>query len=122
MLVGGVLGPINRPEVVIAGRYTADGELVMVGRTVPLTAAQSAELGAVLRPAGRKHPWPGEITSYRWGGKDSKKPLTEVRPETVIEVAADAAVQAGQWRHGLRYLRIRADLRPEDLTSLAGES
>jgi ATP-dependent DNA ligase len=118
VLAGGVLGPINRPEVVIAGRYTADGELVMVGRTVPLTAAQSAELGAVLRPGGSRHPWPDEITSYRWGGKDSKKPLTKVRPETVIEVAADAAVQAGQWRHGLRYLRLRAELGPEDVPTL----
>jgi hypothetical protein len=118
VLVGGVLGPINRPEVVIAGRYTADGELVMVGRTVPLTAAQSAELGAVLRPGGSSHRWPDEITSYRWGGKDSKKPLTKVRPETVIEVAADAAVQAGQWRHGLRYVRYRAELGPEDVPTL----
>jgi hypothetical protein len=55
----------------------------------------------VLRPARRDHPWPDEIPSYRWGGKDSKKPLTKVRPDTVIEVAADAAVQAAQWRHGL---------------------
>ncbi|WP_272941260.1 hypothetical protein [Kribbella flavida] len=39
---------------------------------MPLTAAQSAELGAVLRPARRGHPWPDEITSQRWGGKDSK--------------------------------------------------
>ncbi|MEU4607302.1 hypothetical protein AB0F43_30320 [Kribbella sp. NPDC023972] len=69
MLVGGVLGPINRPEVVIAGRYAADGELVMVGRTVPLTAAQSAELGAVLRPGGSRHTWPDEITSYRGVGR-----------------------------------------------------
>ncbi len=118
VLVGGVLGPIDRPEVVIAGRYRGE-ELVMVGRTVPLTAVQSAELGAVLRPAGRGHPWPDEITSYRGGGKDSKKPLTKVRPERVIEVAADAAVQAGQWRHGLRYVRYRADLRPEDVPPFA---
>jgi hypothetical protein len=66
-------------------------------------------------PGGGSHPWPDEITSYRWGGKDSKKPLTKVQPETVIEVAADAAVQAGQWRHGLRY---RAELGPEDVPTL----
>src|SRR4051794_4591690 len=57
VIVGGVLGPIDHPEVVIAGRYRG-GDLVMVGRTVPLTAAQSAELGVVLRPARRGHPWP----------------------------------------------------------------
>jgi hypothetical protein len=52
VVVGGVLGPIDRPEVVIAGRYRGD-ELVMVGRTVPLDPRQSAGLGAVLRPAIR---------------------------------------------------------------------
>ncbi|GAB2647171.1 hypothetical protein [Kribbella swartbergensis] len=35
---GGALGPIIRPDVVIAGLYNADGEFVIVGRTVPLTA------------------------------------------------------------------------------------
>jgi len=115
VIVGGVLGPIDHPEVVIAGRYSAGGGLVMVGRTVPLAAAQSAELGAVLKPAKRGHPWPNEISSYRWGGRDTKNPLTKVQPTTVIEVLADAAMQTGQWRHGLRYARYRPDLRPEDL-------
>ena len=36
VIVGGVLGPITHPDVVIAGVYTADGELVNIGRTVPL--------------------------------------------------------------------------------------
>jgi ATP-dependent DNA ligase len=117
VIVGGVIGPIDRPEVVIAGRYQAD-ELVMVGRTVPLSVADSRQLGAVLRPATRKHPWPDEITSARWGGKDSKKPLTKVRPDVVVEVLADAATQAGQWRHGMRYVRIRAELQPDDVPTL----
>ncbi|TCN32124.1 hypothetical protein EV644_12734 [Kribbella orskensis] len=104
----------------IAGRYTTGGELVMVGRTVPLTAAQSAELGAVLKPARRNHPWPEEISSPRWGGRDSHKPLTKVQPLLVIEVLADAAMQAGPWRHGLRFARIRADLQPEDVPTVPG--
>ena len=78
----------------------AEGELVVVGRTVPLKPNQSAQLAAVLSPATRGHPWPDEITSYRWGGPDSKKPLTKVQPTVVAEVAADAATQAGQARHG----------------------
>lgn len=117
VICGGVIGPIDRPEVVIAGRYRG-GDLVVVGRTVPLTAAQSTELGAMLRPAGRGHPWPDEISSQRWGGRDSKKPLTKVRPDVVVEVSADAAIQAGQWRHPLRMLRPRADLDPEDVEQL----
>jgi ATP-dependent DNA ligase len=116
VIVGGVIGPIDRPEVVIAGRCDED-DLVMVGRTVPLTVTQSAELGAVLRPARRDHPWPDEIASQRWGGKDSKKPLTKVQPTVVVEVLADDAMQAGQWRHGLRYVRVRADIEPGDIDS-----
>ncbi|GAA1531048.1 ATP-dependent DNA ligase [Kribbella lupini] len=102
VICGGVIGPIERPEVVIAGRYLG-GDLVVVGRTVPLTDAQSAELAAVLRPARRNHPWPDEISSQRWAGRDSKKPLTKTRPDDVVEVSADAAIQASQWRHPLRY-------------------
>jgi ATP-dependent DNA ligase len=117
VIVGGVLGPIERPEVVIAGLYRGE-DLVMVGRTGPLSAEQSMALGAVLQPAGPGHPWPDEIRSYRWGGKDSKKPLTRVRPSVVAEVAADAALQAGQWRHPLRYLRYRLDLQPGDVPEL----
>jgi ATP dependent DNA ligase domain len=54
VIVGGVLGPIDRPEVVIAGRYRG-GELGQVGRTVPLSARQSADLGSVLVPAAARH-------------------------------------------------------------------
>ncbi|MEU4294429.1 hypothetical protein AB0E63_39945 [Kribbella sp. NPDC026596] len=74
-----MIGPITRPEVVIAGLYRG-ADLVIVGRTVPLSPAQSAELGAVLTPAKPGHPGPDEITSQRWDVKDSKKPSTKVQP------------------------------------------
>jgi ATP-dependent DNA ligase len=115
VIVGGVLGSIARPDVVIAGLYTVGGELTTVGRTVPLKPAQAAQLASVLEPASADHPWPDEISSQRWGGRDSKKPLTKVEPTTVVEVTADAATQAGQVRHGMRFVRFRAELRPEDL-------
>jgi ATP-dependent DNA ligase len=118
VIVGGVLGTIAHPNVVIAGLYTGGGELVVVGRTVPLKPEQSAQLAAVLTPAGPGHPWPDEISSTRWGGPDAKKPLSKVQPTVVVEVTADAATQAGQVRHGMRYIRTRADLRPEDLPTL----
>jgi hypothetical protein len=35
-----------------------------------------------------------QISSQRWGGKDSKKPLTKVEPLVVAEVTADTAQQA----------------------------
>lgn len=48
VIVGGVLGTVRRTELVIAGRYSDAGELVMVGRTVPLSAAQSGRGASML--------------------------------------------------------------------------
>jgi hypothetical protein len=103
--------------VVIAGLYRGN-DLVVVGRTVPLHPRQAAELGKLLQPAKPGHPWPDQISSQRWGGKDSKKPLTKVEPLIVAEVTADTALQAGQWRHPLRLVRLRAELHPNDLPTL----
>jgi hypothetical protein len=119
VIIGGVLGPITRPDVVIAGLFRGD-DLVIVGRTVPLDPRQAAELGKLLQPAKPGTPWPDEISSQRWGGKDSKKPLTKVEPLLVAEVTADTAPQAGQWRHPLRLVRIRAELQPDDVPTLPG--
>src|ERR1700704_4232596 len=49
-IIGGVPGPIPRPDVLIAGLYRGD-DLVVVGRTVPLHPRQAAGLGELLRPA-----------------------------------------------------------------------
>ena len=65
--MGGVLGSITHLEVVIAGLYNAGAELVVVGRTVPLKPAQSAQLTAVLAPA-RGADTPGRTRSRRTGG------------------------------------------------------
>jgi len=51
-IIGAVIGPISRPESMIVGHYTGDWHLVIVGRSVPLSPAQSASLAAVLEPAG----------------------------------------------------------------------
>jgi hypothetical protein len=91
VIVGGVLGPVQRPEVVIAGRYTAEGE---------------------------EHPWPEEIGTGRWAKTGQTVPLTKVAPHVVAEVTADAALQAGAWPHPLRYVRHRPDLQPVDVDRL----
>lgn len=120
VVIGGVLGSITRPDIVIAGQYDPAGELVIVGRTGPLSPAQSRQLGALLSPAHPGHPWPDQITAYPWGGRDAAKPLTKVEPNVVAEVAADSATQGRQSRHLMRYIRIRPDLTPEDVDELAG--
>jgi ATP-dependent DNA ligase len=118
VLAGGVVGTLEAPSQLVAGRYR-DGELVVVGRTSPLSRAQSAELAAVLRPAERDHPWPDRIGTGRFGGGRLSVPLTRVAPEVVVEVSADAALQAGVFRHPLRFVRVRPDLHPEDVPPIA---
>jgi ATP-dependent DNA ligase len=117
VVAGGVIGPIERPSQLVAGRYR-DGELVVVGRSSPLNAHQAAELAAVLTPAGADHPWPERIGTGRFGGGRLSVALTRVEATAVVEVSADAALQAGVFRHPLRYVRIRPDLRPGDLDPL----
>jgi ATP-dependent DNA ligase len=114
VVAGGVIGTLERPSQLVAGGYR-DGELVVVGRTSPLSPRQAAELAAVLTPARPDHPWPDRIGTGRFGGGRLSVPLTRVAPEVVVEVSADAALQAGVFRHPLRYVRLRPDLRPEDV-------
>jgi hypothetical protein len=52
VIIGGVLGPITRPDVVIVGLYRGDD--LVVGRTVPLDPKQAAELGKLLQPRSRE--------------------------------------------------------------------
>ena len=117
VVAGGVIGTLERPSQLVAGTYR-DGELVVVGRTSPLSPRQSEELAAVLTPADADHPWPDRIGTGRFGGGRLSVPLTRVRPELVVEVSADAALQAGVFRHPLRFVRLRPDLRPEDVAPL----
>ncbi|RZU33907.1 ATP-dependent DNA ligase [Blastococcus saxobsidens] len=117
VLAGGVIGPIGRPGQLVAGQYRG-GELVVVGRTSPLTPEQSAELAGVLRPAADDHPWPERIGTGRFGGGRLSVPLTRVEPTAVVEVSADAALQAGVFRHPLRFVRVRPDLHADDLPVL----
>ncbi|HEY4630960.1 MAG TPA: ATP-dependent DNA ligase [Blastococcus sp.] len=114
VVVGGVIGTMERPSQLVAGRYR-EGELVVVGRTSPLSPRQSAELAAVLTPAVGDHPWPERIGTGRFGGGRLSVALTRVEPAVVVEVSADAALQAGVFRHPLRFVRVRPDLRPDDL-------
>jgi ATP-dependent DNA ligase len=117
VVVGGVIGPIDRPSQLVVGRYRA-GELVVVGRTSPLTPDQAAVVAGVLGPAGPDHPWPDRIGTGRFGGGRLSVPLTRVDPSVVVETSADAALQAGVFRHPLRYVRLRPDLHPSDVAPI----
>jgi ATP-dependent DNA ligase len=114
-IVGAVTGSLKRPEVLVVGRYRGK-ELEIVGRTVKLTDAQSAAIGKLLKPAGVRHPWPDQISTH-WGRAD-RTPIVKVRPAVVVEVTADAALQAGHYRHPLRLVRHRSDLEVGDVETL----
>jgi ATP-dependent DNA ligase len=117
-IVGAVTGTLRRPEVLVVGRYRGK-EFKLVGRTVTLTDDQSAEIGKLLKPAEPLHPRPDQISTH-WG-KGSKTPIVKVQPRLVVEVAADAAQQAGHYRHPLRLVRHRPDLAPGDVETLPSD-
>ena len=118
IIIGAVIGPITAPDAVVAGLYR-DGALVIAGRSVPLTPAQSRSLAAVLTPAGTEHPWPDSILANRFSSGRDRVTITKVQPTVIAEVAADPALQAGVWRHGLRYQRYRPELHPDDIPTLS---
>jgi len=115
-IVGAVTGILRAPEVLVVGRYRGK-VLEVIGRTVKLKDEQAAAIGKLLKPAGARHPWPDEIATH-WG-KGNKTPLIKVQPRLVVEVAADAALQAGHYRHPLRFVRHRTDLAPGDVDTLS---
>jgi ATP-dependent DNA ligase len=117
-IVGAVTGSLQHPEILVVGRYRGK-ELEVIGRTVKLKTDQASLIANLLKPAGAGHPWPDQISTH-WG-KGSKTPIIKVQPKIVVEVAADAAMQAGHYRHPLRLVRHRADLRPTDLPPLPGD-
>lgn len=115
VIVGAVTGSLRQPEVLVVGRYRGK-DLEVVGRTVKLKPDQSAAIGKLLTAAGTRHPWPDQISTH-WG-RGSKTPIVKVQPRVVVEVAADAALQAGHYRHPLRLVRHRGDLGPADVETL----
>jgi len=116
VIVGAVTGTLDRPDTVVAG-LVRDGELQIVGKTTPLTTTQATRLARALTPAGPSHPWPDEVSSSRFGSSRDKVRLVKVEPLVVAEVRADTALQAGAYRHPLRYVRLRLDLTPTDLAT-----
>lgn len=108
-----VIGPIDRPQHVVAG-LPVEGRLRIVGRSTALAAKASRELAAYLRPPKGAHPWPEVITETvlnRFSKDKSPVPLTLVEP-LVVEISADIAWTGNAFRHAIRYLRPRPELEP----------
>ncbi|RCV49231.1 ATP-dependent DNA ligase [Marinitenerispora sediminis] len=113
-IVAGTIGPPDQPRELLLGRYDSrTGDLRVAGHTTELAPEQRDALGELLRRAEGDHPWPRRLAP-RWGGKD---PIVyvQVEPEVVVEVRVDPASTAERWRHVVRYLRPRTELRAQDV-------
>jgi hypothetical protein len=115
-VVGGVIGPLDTPKVLLLGRYDQQGQLQLAGRTTELSPTASAAVASVLQPyMGAGHPWPGVLPSTRWGRPGPPTAYTQVQPSVVVELIVDTAVEQYRWRHPGRFVRLRPDLHVHDL-------
>lgn len=113
-IVGGITGTISEPRSLVLGRYSADGMLRVVVRSTLLPSAARAALSRVFTIVGGDHPWP-EVLPASWAGgvPVAGEPIqyTRVLPDVVAEISVDAAVEHGRWRHAVRFVRLRPDIR-----------
>ena len=116
VVCGAVIGPIDRPQYVVAG-LPVEGQLRIVGRSTGLTARAARDLAAYLHPPQGSHPWPEIITETmlnRFSKDRGPVTLTLVEP-IVVEISADVAWTGNAFRHAIRYLRPRPELSPADV-------
>lgn len=111
-VIGGVTGPVTAPATLLLGRYDPSGDLRLVARTTPLSSAVRLDIAGRLALAGPGHPWHGRSFSAGWGTRGDLV-YHPVRPDHVAEFIADTAVDSGRYRHPVRFVRVRADLRPD---------
>ncbi|MFC7625246.1 ATP-dependent DNA ligase [Microlunatus sp. GCM10028923] len=119
VIIGGVTGPLDRPESLVVGRlHTSDGQLHLAGRTTDLSSSAAEQVAAVITPAD-DHPWP-DVLPPSWHDREPR-PYHRVQPDLVAEIRVDvatsngAAGETGHWRHRLRHLRLRPDLTVDDV-------
>lgn len=113
-VVGGVIGTIHMPTSLILARWHEDlSKWMVAGRTTDLTEHQQAEIRDHLHKAGPDHPW-GPTLSPAWG-RQERIHYSRVRLELVVEVQPDTATTHRRWRHVVKYVRPRPDLRPDDV-------
>ncbi|WP_433786947.1 hypothetical protein ACQPX6_08895 [Actinomycetospora sp. CA-101289] len=116
-VVGGVLGSLEQPGGLVLGRFER-GRLRVAGRTGPLEPAAWAQLAPLLRRVSNGHPWPSRLPASRFGQIPGEEiDYVQVAPELVVEIEADTAFEQGRWRHATRFLRVRHDLVPTDVTA-----
>jgi hypothetical protein len=119
VIVGAVTGPIRQPES-SGGRPHGGRAAGHRGQERALVQDPIGCPGSGAYPCRAGHPWPDEVSSSRFGSSRAKVALSKVEPVLVAEVLADAALQAGAFRHPVRFVRHRPDLTVADVPPRQG--
>ncbi|PYY64537.1 ATP-dependent DNA ligase [Curtobacterium sp. MCPF17_003] len=118
VICAAVIGPRTRPEAVVVG-LPIDGELRIAGRSSPLAPTAARDLGRMVTAPPGPHPWPehvkpGALDRFNSSSRDQID-LTLIKP-VVVEVSADVAWSGHSFRHAVRFLRVRPELDPAEVT------
>lgn len=113
-LIGGVTGALTAPSTLLLARYDGVGHLRLIARTTPLPTVVRRELAPRLHPADPDHPWHGRRFSAGWGTRGELE-YHPVRPDLVAEFQTDTAIDAGLYRHPVRFLWLRDDLASDQV-------
>lgn len=113
-VIGGVTGSLAAPATLLLGRYDTGGDLRLVARTTVLPTAARRLVTQHLSPGGPSHPWHGRRFAIGWGTRGELE-YHPVQPDLVAEFVADTTMDGGRYRHPVRFLRLRTELRPADV-------
>ncbi|MEU8216716.1 ATP-dependent DNA ligase [Micromonospora taraxaci] len=130
-VIGGVTGALDRPVTLLLGRFDDRGTLRFVGQTHPVKTGDRQDVARALRgmpfrgpDAG--HPWPCPLPATWTSNFAERQPVAfiPVEPTLVAEVEVDTALDGpfGRVRHRGRLVRVRLDLRPEDVATGRAEA
>ena len=113
-VIAGVLGPLHTPRVLLLGR--PDPHPAAAGRAHPRPHPDPrATIGATSAARRTRNPWPKCSPSNRWARPGPTTVYTQVRPEVVVELVVDPAVERTPMAPSRPFVRVRSDLRPTDL-------
>lgn len=110
-----VVGPLTRPTELVVG-LPLEGDLRIVGRA-PVSARAARALRDQLVPPVGTAQWPALVARSamsKFSTDSTEVALTAVEP-FVVEISADVAWSGTSFRHGVRYVRPRPEMQPEDV-------
>ncbi|WP_244945428.1 hypothetical protein [Couchioplanes caeruleus] len=107
-------GSIEAPRTLLLGRLDDRNRLRYAAQTTPLRPSQRQEAARLLIRAADNHPWPHPLPPSWLGQLDQREAqqYVQVQPLLVAEIVVDQAYEHGRFRHAVRHLRVRVDLRP----------